>query len=254
MTGYLPFGRDVVMATPLDRGAKEFEADIVRFGKSNRYTITIHRNGVMASMFKGKTVVMKSYPDFEGCLNEPLFPGSSALVVPFVIDAKVCRKGRLDNFTRKGDSGYHQVRYMMRKAAVGEVCGFVIYYPGRALKTRTDPPGTFWIPVHPAHSFWEKVKAGEAAVISRATAAEIGYEIPWISRDGKANPVPDIAHAVMRAAKDWFNKPDRDVLRKGWKLDNDEEGDEEDLPCAESTGSLAATAEGDEDGKTASGD
>lgn len=228
ISSYVPLKTDVLVPTPSNRGAKEFEEDVIRFGKSNRYPVHIVRNGVMASMFKGKTTVMRSLPDFEGCLMLSDGPGMPNQVIPFVCDAKVCRTGSMDNFTRKGDSSYNQLRYMMRKASVGEVCGFLIYYPERALKTRTDAPGTFWFPVHPSHTFWRDVKAGQVTVIPRHVAQKFGILVPWVSRGGTAEPVPDVAYAVGLASRVWFNLQDPEVLRKGWKVDKEEDGEDGD--------------------------
>lgn len=214
------FSKDVEVPQPSNRGAKEFEADVLRYGESNRYPILIKRNGVMASMFKGKTMVMKSFPDFEGTLN---WDGK---VIPFVCDAKVCRTGVMNHFTRKGESSYHQVRYMMRKAAFGEVCGFLVYFPERVLKTRVDEPGTFWIPVHPASEFWMGVQAGGPTTISRARALEIGHLVPWVSRGGTAKIVPDLVPALLQAANQWFGVFDPVVRKKGWKTNNEEEESE----------------------------
>lgn len=204
--------RDVVCPCPAKVAAGEFQKLPAEYSDSHRYPIYIRRNPVGAVFVESRVQSMKSFPDFEGVLRIGDIP------IPFVSDAKVISGSALKDVAGSS-STFSQIRYMMVKAAFGELAGFLIHFNRREMKTEDVPQGTFWFPVHPSMEAWKRVERGESSSISREQVEDEGFAVQWVSRAGTAKAMPDLYPVLVQVADIWFNLPDPVVQKRGWNTE-----------------------------------
>ena len=168
---------------------RDFEAVLVEQFRNYRTqgVASISRYGVQA-IHRGKDdiVTMASLPDFEGL--------ASGIATQVIFDAKVCSQAsfNLSPYRKevKSSNKERQLRHMLERSQFGAVCGFLIHWNARQLKTRSEPAATFWFPVSTSQ-FWDEFQRGELARISRDDCHELGLEVEWgcdSRRQRKARP------------------------------------------------------------------
>jgi len=128
----------------------------------------------------------ESLPDFEGVIKGH----------QFITDAKVCNAASFPlDFESKSKS--RQLAHMLKRAKFGCTCFYLIHFPERVLKTRTDPEVTYAFPIHPDHPFWEAFERGEKKRITREDCEADAIEVEWNVLPGGNKPRPDIVFAVL---------------------------------------------------------
>lgn len=154
--------------------------------------MTLGRYGVQVSYMKDETGQMKlialaSLPDFEG-----IMPGGRQVV----FDCKVCNQASFPLDT-ESKSKSRQLSHLLKRGKFGAVAFYLVHFPERVLKTRTDPEETYAFPVHPDHPFWEAFERGEKKRITREDCLEYAVPVEWNVLPGGTKPRPDIVLAVM---------------------------------------------------------
>jgi len=153
---------------------KEFEDIVTR--QCRRYRekglACIGRYGVQAIRTSPTDIMtIKSLPDFEGLV--PKLPNQ------VIFDAKVCSQSSFD-LSPFRDRKKRQLEHMLERSRYGAVCGFLIHWPERKLKTKTEPEATWWFPVHFQYRFWIAFEVAETRRLTRADCEEYGTEVQWI--------------------------------------------------------------------------
>lgn len=180
---------------------KQFEQIIVDINRIYRQHMIAEcgRYGVQAARMADGYQVMRSLPDFEGIVH-----GGRQ----FIFDCKVVSGASLilSEYRKidkqsKGDKGkqgkrHRQYRHMMNRSDMGAMCGFLIHWNARELKTKSEPADTFWIPVHRESELWDRFETGEIGVLTRMDCAEFGVRIEWLNEFGK-KPRPYYLTAIL---------------------------------------------------------
>lgn len=156
---------------------KEFEALILfRATKLEEAGIlTMTRYGVQAVMINNRETgkpewqIIKSLPDFDGCLK-----GGQQIV----IEAKVC-SGPSYPLYQTGKKHPKQIDHMLRRARFGALCFLMIHFNEQVLMRSTKPAETFAIPVNDDDSFWREYAALSRRTVTRDEAAMYGIAVPW---------------------------------------------------------------------------
>ena len=130
-----------------------------------------------------------SNPDFEGIV----FGGRQ-----FVFDCKLCNQASFP-LDKDSKSQSKQHRHMRTRARFGAVCFYLIHFPPRELKTKTDPAATWAFPVNDGH-FWQAFDRNEVKRITRADCEQYAELVNWDCGDRGRTPRPDILSAVERLA------------------------------------------------------
>jgi len=150
----------------------------------------IGRYGVQAARMKDDWIIMSSLPDFEGTLQ-----GGRQII----FDAKVCSQASmpLDQYrweTRAARA--RQLRHMYERSAFGAVCFFLIHWPARQLKTKSEPAITFRFPVSVYSAFWLSFEAGEVRTLSRNDCENHGVVVSWNAFGRGTKPRPDFLESI----------------------------------------------------------
>ncbi|MFT3992418.1 MAG: Holliday junction resolvase RecU [Luteolibacter sp.] len=170
---------------PASLKGKEFETLLLDAAKRAEAggMLTLSRYGVQGVTFGDKTILVPSFPDFEGVL----YGGRQ-----IIIEAKCCKgpsfEMRDDKF--KG----RQYAHMKRRSTFGALCFLVIHFAERNLANKRDPGMTVAVPVDGKMPFWKAYEAGEALSLSRDTALSIGVIVPWVAPKGCRKALPDLMH------------------------------------------------------------
>lgn len=157
------------------------------------------RYGVMVNHINGPTgqrelVALQSLPDFEGVI--PPFGRQ------FIFDCKVCSQASFDlskyvDGPGENRSRVRQLKHMERRARMGVTCFFLIHFPVRELKTKTDPEMTVAFPVKD-NEFWERVHAKETTSITRADCMQFGVLVEWNCGERERKERPDVLAAIRK--------------------------------------------------------
>ncbi len=174
---------------PASLKGKELEALLLEAAKREESAgrLTMSRYGVQGVTFGGKTILVPSLPDFEGCL-----PGGRQII----IEAKCCQGSAFpladDHFRDR------QYRHMATRARFGALAFLVIHFAERYLKTTgTDPGMTVAVPVDEQMQFWMAYTNREARTLSRSEATTIGTIVPWNVPKGCRKPLPNLMAFLM---------------------------------------------------------
>ena len=179
----------------------EFEKIVIqamdREEKAGRCTMC--RYGVQAVHFqKGgslQTQAIQSLPDFEGVLPP--------LARQFTFDAKVCSTSSFDMTAFRDTvkkNKVRQFRHLLKRARFGAIAFFLIHFPERKLKTKTDLEQTWAFPVHENHPLWQRFESGETTSITRVDCEEYATKVEWTTPPGCMKPRPDVLSAILRIA------------------------------------------------------
>lgn len=155
---------------------KEFEAILARQCSAYRTQskACIGRYGVQAIRTSPQDIItIKSLPDFEG-----LVPG---LQNQIIFDAKVCSQASFD-LSPFRNRKRRQLEHMLERSRYGAVCGFLIHWPAREMKTKSVPVATWWFPVKYGHPFWDAFETAEIRRLNRADCEAYGTAITWTDR------------------------------------------------------------------------
>jgi len=142
------------------------------------------RYGVKMSFQQGKYRPIHSMPDFEGVIA----PGGRQ----FVFDCKVSSGPSLKMDKVKS----HQMSFMLGREARGAICFLFVHFNARELKTKSEPPETYAIPVATTLDLWYAWARGEFDSISRSAAEEHGIAVPWVKAEGKRKYRPNMLEAI----------------------------------------------------------
>ena len=150
---------------------KEFEDLVARWARGLGDKGSISRYGVQA-VRAGPTqiIAMKSLPDFEGILSDDHRQ--------IIFDCKVCSQASF-NLSPYRDRKKRQTDHMLERSQYGAICGFLIHWNERRLKTKSEVAETWWFPIHHEMKFWHEFKSAEVRRITRADCREYGTEVTW---------------------------------------------------------------------------
>lgn len=148
---------------------------------------TASRYGVQGSFVDGEWRPISSLPDFEGVL----LGGRQ-----FIVDCKVISGASFDlrnyrHHRKSRSSQRRQLEHMLRRDSFGAICGFVVHCNSRRLKTKSDPSGTFFVPISSQLPLWEEFERGERHIVTRSELAEHSHAVEWRKlgpRDRKGRP------------------------------------------------------------------
>jgi len=169
--------------TPASLKGKEFETLLLDAAKRLEAcgTLTLGRYGVQGVTFGGKTILVPSLPDLEGCLR-----GGRQVV----IEAKCCAGASFpladDHFRKR------QYAHLARRAAFGALCFITIHWAERRLASGIQCGMTVAVPVDASMPFWQRYEAGEARSLTRDESLNIGCIVPWTVPKGCRKPLPDL--------------------------------------------------------------
>ena len=131
--------------------------------------------------------LIPSLPDFEGVLS----PSGRQVVW----DNKVVSGPSLNlvNYREatKG-SRRRQFRHMIDRADHGAICGFLIHWNSRELKSTSQEASTWWLPVSSRMRIWKEFVCGELRVLTRAQCETHGLEVFWNKGDRERKYRPDV--------------------------------------------------------------
>lgn len=177
---------------PTSLKGKEFETLILEAAKREEASggLTLSRYGVQGVIFGGKTILVPSLPDFDGCLA-----GGRQII----IEAKACQKPHfaLDESKFKD----RQYAHMAKRAEFGALCFLLIHFAERNLVTKRDPGMTVAVPVSARHPFWMLYETGERKTLSRDEALSIGQIVPWRIPKGCRKALPDLLSFLWPEAR-----------------------------------------------------
>jgi len=151
---------------------KEFEDAVARWARSLGGDGSIGRYGVQSVRTGGPlgAIQIKSLPDFEGIMGWGDWQ--------YIWDCKACSQASF-NLAAYRDRKKRQLTHMIERSRFGAICGFLIHWNERKLKTKTEKEETWWFPVHHLHPFWESFFAAEVKRITRIDCMEHGKEVAW---------------------------------------------------------------------------
>lgn len=168
---------------PASLKGKDFETLLLDAAKREeaRGTLTMSRYGVQGVTFGGKTILVPSLPDLEGCL----LGGRQ-----FIIECK-CVQGASfpladDHFRDR------QYSHLEKRSRFGALSFIVIHFAERHLQRGCDPGMTVAVPVSRNIPFWCSYELGDARSLSRDYALTIGRIVPWRVPKGCRKPLPDL--------------------------------------------------------------
>jgi penicillin-binding protein-related factor A (putative recombinase) len=177
----------------------EFEALIVEQNQAyeKERIACIGRYGVIANHImnretgKMEIIPLASLPDFEGVVK-----GGQHIV----FDAKVCSAAsfswaRYRSETRGARA--RQLKHMLRRSRFGAMCGFLMHWNGRSLKTKTVDAKTYFIPVHAEQEYWSQVDCGQVKSLTLDGCDIIGKVVEWTVRGASRKPRPDFLDTIL---------------------------------------------------------
>lgn len=109
-----------------------------------------------------------SLPDFEGVV----FGGRQ-----FVFDAKVCSQASLP--LNSDHAPTKQLRHLLARGRMGAVSFLLVHWNARELKTKSEPPQTFVVPVAPHLELWRELETAQRRTLNRLDCQLRGHEITW---------------------------------------------------------------------------
>jgi len=131
---------------------------------------------------KPEHIPISSYPDFFGSFDD----GRG-----FVFDAKTCSGASWP--LNEDKLKKRQYDFMIKRAMFGEVCGILLHFNPRILKTKITDPSTWWIPVFYSHPIWKDYDSGLKRNITLGDCQMYGISVEWNLRSkGARVPTPDI--------------------------------------------------------------
>lgn len=141
---------------------------------------TFGRYGVQAVHTGKEWQIMQSLPDFEGIFGTR----------QIIFDCKVCTQASFPWVKYRESTGgprSRQLRHLRKRSRFGVVCGFLLHWNARELKTKAEPAVTFWLPVQDSSPYWELVEQGEIKSLTREDCRSMGVEVPWQIHDRDRN-------------------------------------------------------------------
>lgn len=177
---------------PASLKGKEFETLILAAAKREEASggLTLSRYGVQGVIFGGKTTLVPSLPDFDGCLA-----GGRQII----IEAK-CMQGA--SFPLNDDKFKNrQYAHMAKRAEFGALCFLLIHFAERLMVTKRDAGMTVAVPVSARHPFWMLYETGERKSLSRDEALSIGKIVPWRIPKGCRKALPDLLSFLWPEAR-----------------------------------------------------
>lgn len=159
-----------------------------------RYGVQVYGEGDPTSPSGIRWTPIRSFPDFEGALA-PL--GRQA-----IWDCKVVSAASfaLSDYRWNGTdskSKARQLRHMLDRSMFGALCGFLIRFNGRQLKTKADSPQTYLFPVHFDMPFWKGFMEGGNLSITRQHCEQIAIKVVWNKVGMDRTYRPDVLLALM---------------------------------------------------------
>lgn len=141
------------------RSGKEFEEDLLYRGRylEKQGVLALGRYGVQGVLIGGEWKPVQSYPDLEG----DIAPHGRHLI----IEAKAWGQASFD-FSNEKAIKEHQLKHLFTRAKFGALCFVMLHFNARQLTSKTTPPRTFAVPVHPDLPFWEAWRRGEIKAAS----------------------------------------------------------------------------------------
>lgn len=109
-----------------------------------------------------------SLPDFEGVV---------AGGRQFVFDAKVCSQASLSLHADHAPT--KQLRHLLARGRMGAVSFLLVHWNARELKTKSEPPQTFVVPVAPHLELWRELETAQRRTLNRLDCQLRGHEITW---------------------------------------------------------------------------
>lgn len=196
---------------------KDFEKIIVERNREYRQhgTASVGRYGVQAARTNDEWIIMQSLPDFEGTLA----PNGNQVI----FDCKVCSQASMPLSPYREESKgsrRRQLRHMLDRSRFGAICFFLIHWPERELKTRTEPVMTWRFPVDVDSDFWRAFEAGEVKTLSRSDCEDHGDPIDWVTLGDGRTPRPDYLNGIVDTKR-------KGGFGHGWATETDEDQNEE---------------------------
>lgn len=186
-----------------DRAGRDFEETVLKrlSDEEKNGNGCYDRAGVKAAIRKRNTdgtvvaQVMKSRPDIDG-----VTPGGRQVV----FDCKVCSGASFNMSEYREDIGSRQkssqLKFMRRRSKCKAICGFLIHWNSRELKTKEEPAETFFLPVDYRMRLWRQFVDCELTTITRDHCATYGFRIPWTKGKRESNFRPDVVSCLLHLA------------------------------------------------------
>ena len=186
------------MESPTKLGGQQFERLILSRaaieGRAGKYTLG--RYGTITVRVAGRWSPVPSLPDFEGIQAER---GSQ-----FIFDAKVCSQAAFPLSGGTSRSFFsRQYSHLIRRSRFGALTFILLHFNARTLKTKSEPAGTFLIPVVEGMTLWKRYDDGWLRTLTRDLSSKYGISVSW----GLASPrtrlvTPDFYTAICSFASD----------------------------------------------------